>query len=79
VRVNAIEPAAVATEMLKAGFAGNVEQYKQLEAFHPLARIAAPREVAELAVFLCSEKARFVHGACISASGGIQGSLSDPS
>ena len=79
VRVNAIEPAAVATDMLKAGFVGKVEQYKQLEAFHPLARIAAPKEVAELAVFLCSEKARFVHGACISASGGIQGSLSDPS
>jgi NAD(P)-dependent dehydrogenase (short-subunit alcohol dehydrogenase family) len=69
VRVNAIEPAAVATDML----------YRQLEAFHPLARIATPIEVAELAVFLCSEKARFVHGACISASGGIQGSLSDPS
>jgi NAD(P)-dependent dehydrogenase (short-subunit alcohol dehydrogenase family) len=79
VRVNAIEPAAVATEMLKAGFEGKDEQYKQLEAFHPLARIATPKEVAELAVFLCSAKACFVHGACISASGGIQGCLSDPS
>jgi NAD(P)-dependent dehydrogenase (short-subunit alcohol dehydrogenase family) len=78
VRVNAIEPAAVATEMLKSGFEGKDEQYKQLEAFHPLARIATPKEVAELAVFLCSSKARFVHGACISASGGIQGCLSDP-
>jgi len=78
VRVNAIEPAAVATEMLKSGFEGKDEQYKQLEAFHPLARIATPKEVAELAVFLCSAKARFVHGACISASGGIQGCLSDP-
>jgi len=78
VRVNAIEPAAVATEMLKAGFDGKDKQYKQLEEFHPLARIAAPKEVAELALFLCSEKARFVHGACISASGGIQGCLLDP-
>lgn len=78
VRVNAIEPAAVATEMLKASFADKDEQYKQLEAFHPMARIAKPKEVAELAVFLCSAKARFVHGACISASGGIQGSLCDP-
>ena len=78
IRVNAIEPAAVATDMLRAGFFGRSEQYKQLEAFHPLARIALPKEVAELAVFLCSEKARFIHGACISVSGGIQGSLSDP-
>ena len=27
VRVNAIEPAAIATEMLKAGFAGEPERY----------------------------------------------------
>lgn len=79
VRVNAIEPAAVSSEMLIAGFEGNEEKYKQLEDFHPLNRIAQPQEIAELAVFLCSDKARFVHGACISASGGIQGCLSDPS
>ncbi|MFT2091650.1 SDR family oxidoreductase [Paraglaciecola sp. 2405UD69-4] len=78
VRVNAIEPAAVGTDMLKAGFAGNVQGYKALELFHPIARIASPKEVAELALFLCSDKANFVHGACISASGGIQGCLSDP-
>lgn len=78
VRINAIEPAAVGTKMLKAGFEGKESQYKQLEAFHPLERIAKPEEVAELAVFLCSEKSKFVHGACISTSGGIQGCLSDP-
>jgi len=78
IRVNAIEPAAVATEMLKAGFEGHPEKYSKLEQFHPIARIATPAEVAELALFLCSEKAGFIHGACISSSGGIQGSLSDP-
>ena len=65
--------------MLKAGFEGKESEYKALEAFHPLERIAKPEEVAELAVFLCSEKSKFVHGACISSSGGIQGCLSDPS
>jgi len=78
VRMNAIEPAAVSTEMLKAGFEGKELQYKQLEKHHPLERIAKPEEVAELAIFLCSEKSKFVHGACISTSGGIQGCLSDP-
>lgn len=79
VRVNAIEPAAVSTEMLKAGFVGKEDKYKQLEAFHPLERIATPKEVAELAVFLCSNKSTFVHGSCISAAGGISGCLHDPS
>jgi NAD(P)-dependent dehydrogenase (short-subunit alcohol dehydrogenase family) len=79
VRINAIEPAAVSTDMLKAGFEGKEDEYKLLEAFHPLARIATPEEVADLAVYLCSEKSSFIHGACISATGGIHGCLSDPS
>ncbi|ACJ28347.1 Short-chain dehydrogenase/reductase SDR [Shewanella piezotolerans WP3] len=79
IRINAIEPAAIATEMLKAGFDGKEEQYKKLEMFHPLGRVGTPTEVAKLAVFLSSESAGFVQGACISASGGIQGCLSDPS
>ncbi|WP_428243095.1 SDR family NAD(P)-dependent oxidoreductase [Gynuella sp.] len=78
VRVNAIEPAAVSTEMLKAGFEGKEDQFKLLESFHPIARIATPEEVSELALFLCSEKSSFIHGACISATGGIHGCLNDP-
>ncbi|MEO3738650.1 SDR family NAD(P)-dependent oxidoreductase [Shewanella baltica] len=78
VRINAIEPAAIATDMLKAGFDGKEEQYKRLEMFHPLGRIGTPKEVAKLACFLSSDDAGFVQGACISASGGIHGCLSDP-
>lgn len=78
VRVNAIEPAAVSTEMLKAGFSGKEAEYKMLEAFHPIARIATPLEVAQLALYLCSDKASFIHGSCINATGGIHGCLSDP-
>ncbi|MEZ9660436.1 MULTISPECIES: SDR family NAD(P)-dependent oxidoreductase [unclassified Vibrio] len=78
VRVNAIEPAAIATDMLKAGFEGKEKQFKQLESYHPMKRIGTPEEVAKLALFLASDDAGFVQGACISASGGISGSLSDP-
>lgn len=78
VRINAIEPAAVSTEMLKAGFEGKEEQFKMLEAFHPIARIATPEEVAQLALFLCSEQSSFIHGSCLNATGGIHGCLSDP-
>jgi NAD(P)-dependent dehydrogenase (short-subunit alcohol dehydrogenase family) len=78
IRINAIEPAAIATQMLKASFIGKPQQYAELESFHPVNRIGQPKEVAELAVFLCSNKANFVQGACISASGGISNSMSDP-
>lgn len=78
IRINAIEPAAIATDMLKAGFKGNEEKYHLLEAFHPIGRVGTPTEVATLAVFLASEESGFVQGACISASGGISGCLSDP-
>lgn len=78
IRINAIEPAAIATDMLKAGFEGKEEKYRKLEEFHPIGRVGTPGEVAKLAVFLSSEEAGFVQGACISASGGISGCLSDP-
>ncbi|WP_140217080.1 SDR family NAD(P)-dependent oxidoreductase, partial [Vibrio parahaemolyticus] len=78
VRINAIEPAAIATDMLKAGFEGKEDKFRQLEAFHPIGRVGTPEEVAKLAVFLSSDEAGFVQGACISASGGISGCLSDP-
>lgn len=78
IRVNAIEPAAVSTDMLRAGFEGKEAQFKLLEAFHPIARIASPEEVAQLALFLCSEQSSFIHGACLNATGGIHGCLSDP-
>ncbi|GEA12749.1 SDR family oxidoreductase [Alteromonas sp. KUL49] len=78
VRINAIEPAAVSTDMLRAGFEGKEEQFRLLEAFHPIARIASPEEVAQLALFLCSEQSSFIHGTCLNATGGIHGCLSDP-
>lgn len=77
-RVNAIEPAAVATQMLLDGFIGKEENFEMLNQFHPLGRVADPSEVAELALFLCSENAKFITGECVSISGGINRRLYDP-
>ena len=46
VRVNAIEPAAIDTEMLRAGFAGDPEGLGELARCHPQGRIGRPQEVA---------------------------------
>lgn len=78
VRVNAIEPAAIATDMLRAGFAGHPEQFAQLEHCHPQGRVGTPEEVAALAVAIASGEMRFLHGACIGMDGGVSGRLHDP-
>lgn len=78
VRVNAIEPAAIATDMLKAGFAGQPEQFALLEACHPQGRIGTPAEVAALALAIADGELRFLHGACVAMDGGISGRLHDP-
>ena len=36
----------------------------------PLGRFGTPEEIASLAVFLCSDAATFMTGACIKADGG---------
>ncbi len=78
ITVNTILPAATRTEMLLAGFSEHQEKYAELESYHPVGRIAEPREIARLALFLCSESARFINGSEIPIDGGIGGRLHDP-
>ncbi|MEM7708753.1 MAG: SDR family oxidoreductase [Pseudomonadota bacterium] len=78
VRINAIEPAAVRTEMLLEGFEGRQEQLTKLERCHPVGRLADPDEIAQIALFLCSSSARFLQGTSIAATGGIHAVLTDP-
>ncbi len=78
VRANAIEPAAIETPMLKAGFADKQELYRGLEACHPQRRIGSAEEVASLALILASADTAFLHGACVPLDGGISARLFDP-
>lgn len=78
VKINSIEPAAIETEMLKAGFEGAPDLYDKLQNCHPVKRIGLPVEVARLAVFITGGSVPFVCGASISVDGGIGGALLDP-
>ena len=78
IRVNAIEPGAISTQMLEDGFSGLPKERLTLNDFHPTKRIGTPKEVAELAVFLISDQARFINGSVISIDGGIGHQLHDP-
>ena len=73
VRVNAVNPGVVVTEIHKRG--GMTEE--QYEAFlehskqtHPLGRVGQPAEIAELIFFLASERASWITGATYSIDGG---------
>lgn len=79
IRVNAIEPGAISTQMLESGFSNNPERRLLLDKFHPTSRIGEPSEVASLASFLVSSQANFINGSIITIDGGISNVLHDPS
>jgi len=78
VRVNAIEPAAISTEMLRAGFAGNLQDYARLENHHPSGAIGNPDDLARFAVAVTATPGCFLNGAVLGFDGGIAGRLHDP-
>jgi NAD(P)-dependent dehydrogenase (short-subunit alcohol dehydrogenase family) len=70
IRVNAVGPAYVATEMTQRNIAaGNVNE-SQIKARIPLGRLAEPADVADAVSFLLSEQARFITGHSLYVDGG---------
>lgn len=68
IRVNAVAPGFVATEILKA----MPEKVLQgMVARTPLGRMGRPEDIAEAYFWLASDAASFVHGATLSVDGGI--------
>ncbi len=70
IRVNAIEPGMILTPMNERASADPVYR-RTLEQNIPLKRAGRAEEVAELAVFLASDKASYITGARIVIDGGL--------
>lgn len=76
VRVNSVSPGWVDTPMFASVLAG----YKEDGIGHdgwdnvtvgPMGRIASPEEIANVVLFLCSEKASYINGANLLVDGGM--------
>ena len=68
IRCNAIAPGYIATEMTaQLSEAQTEELKKQL----PLARLGKPEDIAELALFIASEKSSYITGEVIKVDGGM--------
>lgn len=70
IRVNAICPAGVHTPMLDRIIHNNPGMGEQLDTMHPIGRVATSEEIANVVLFLCSDRASFVTGHEMVVDGG---------
>jgi len=76
IRCNALSPARVHTPFVDGYLATNYpgrerEMFEQLSRTQPIGRMGQPEEVADLALFLCSDAAGFITGSNVPIDGGF--------
>lgn len=76
IRVNAIAPGSISTSLLKHNYEQLSEKRKaqfeeMIKNIYPLGRIGNPEDIAEMALFLVSEKAQWISGSIVSVDGGL--------
>jgi NAD(P)-dependent dehydrogenase (short-subunit alcohol dehydrogenase family) len=71
IRINAVAPGAVNTDMAKRVMEGNPQLNQTLTSMHPIGRVAEPEEIADVVSWLLSDKSSFVLGHTLLADGGI--------
>ena len=71
IRVNAVNPAVIDTEMVDRLAVGMNMKKDDLTPLHPIGRLGRVEEVAEAVLWLCSGKASFVTGHSLIVDGGF--------
>jgi NAD(P)-dependent dehydrogenase (short-subunit alcohol dehydrogenase family) len=71
IRINAVAPGTVDTDMTKRATGDNEQFMETLKSMHPIGRIADPDEIANAVVWLLSDKASFVLGHTLLVDGGV--------
>lgn len=70
IRVNAIGPGTILTELARNAVLGNEEAEKKILSRTPLGRMGEPEEIARVAVFLASEESSYITGQTLYPDGG---------
>lgn len=71
IRINAVLPAAIETDMYRRFVGEKAEARAAMAAMHPIGRIGTPEEIADAAIWLCSSKSSFVIGHSLLVDGGF--------
>jgi NAD(P)-dependent dehydrogenase (short-subunit alcohol dehydrogenase family) len=71
VRVNAVCPGVIDTEMIDRFTGGDAAALADLTATEPIGRLGTPLEIADAVVWLCSDQASFVTGQALAVDGGF--------
>ncbi|MEO7495015.1 MAG: SDR family oxidoreductase, partial [Massilia sp.] len=71
IRINSVCPGAIKTPMLARALEREPQREKKLRGLHPLGRVGESAEVANAALWLCSEQASFVNGHQLAVDGGL--------
>jgi glucose 1-dehydrogenase len=70
IRVNAVGPGTILTELAKSAVLGNKEAERKILSRTPLGRMGEPAEIAAAALFLASDEASYMTGQAIYPDGG---------
>jgi NAD(P)-dependent dehydrogenase (short-subunit alcohol dehydrogenase family) len=70
IRINAVGPGAIATDMFESATGGQEEAKAYMAGLHPMGRVGQPSEVANAVIWLSSDSASFVTGETLMVDGG---------
>jgi NAD(P)-dependent dehydrogenase (short-subunit alcohol dehydrogenase family) len=70
IRINAICPGAISTPPMEAMIHAKPSTMEQILMYQPIGCLGQPEEVAELVVWLCSDRASLITGVSIPVDGG---------
>ncbi len=72
IRINAVAPAAIETDMItRFTGGGNEEAMAYMSALHPVGRMGRAEEIANAVLFLASDGASFITGTSLNVDGGF--------
>ena len=70
IRVNSIHPGVIVTDMIEQMVTGNEEKMASRQ---PIRRLGTPQDIAEMALFLASDRSSYCTGQAFTVDGGVHG------